>query len=692
MAENTTILGTLYNFQQAGYLCDVTILSVDGAPFVGHAGILAATSLMIEQALAECERGVYCLETSLTQQEILNYIHFAYTGELKQLCDSELVESRLITFGPDYHEANVLAVLSDFTDRGLFCDTTINTRGNELEPSQSYMLAARYEFVAAGIQTGSILSIVSKHVISISTDNNITGDHISQVGWLGNNGCSAGYQYEDQGFNVTDNNPSYMQNIKKENDTDQIQTHLALKSYVCKVCHKIFGQAAHLRQHHRVHTGEKPFTCDICYKKFADSGTLKKHQRVHTGEKPFSCEVCFERFSQAGNLKRHQSKHTGEKPYVCEDCGKRYTQMGPLRVHQRLHLAEKPHQCDICKKRYHEQDELKNHECVENPNEPFACNQCHQRFNSEAILHQHVMTHSTYKKTYTCDICGKVFTSAGHHQRHYRTHTGEKPYVCDVCDKRFTDSGTMKKHIRVHTGEKPYVCEFCQKQFYEGGALKTHRRKHTGEKPYGCMVCGKNFTNSGSLKQHNVSHSGVKAFECYLCSKTFGRVEHLVRHLQGQSHGGQKSFHCDICSKKFSQSASLHRHQRSHTGDRPYPCELCDRRFYQAAHLQRHMLTHTDPKRPIVTRKRRTAGTDNVQQNNNDSVSQQIPALYNESNPQSIMDNSVDDKSNIPKFIYHTPPPAHDTWHNNSLMLVRDLVSWPSITLTLAYCCHVYWA
>lgn len=56
----------------------------------------------------------------------------------------------------------------------------------------------------------------------------------------------------------------------------------------CETCGSAFSQAAHLKNHAKVHSGEKPFKCEICTAAFADRFALKRHRRIH--EKYGMCE------------------------------------------------------------------------------------------------------------------------------------------------------------------------------------------------------------------------------------------------------------------------------------------------------------------------------------------------------------------------------------------------------------------
>ncbi len=52
------------------------------------------------------------------------------------------------------------------------------------------------------------------------------------------------------------------------------------------------------------------------------------------------------------------------------------------------------------------------------------------------------------KKRYTCEICGKKFSTAWYVRVHRKSHSGERPYVCHNCGKGFMLPNVLQVHLR----------------------------------------------------------------------------------------------------------------------------------------------------------------------------------------------------------------------------------------------------
>ena len=253
----------------------------------------------------------------------------------------------------------------------------------DIEPRQSFLMAAKYAFLSQGIQPGSFV---------IFNFPNVQRELEVEEG---NDGCSNAASIK-QNSNVT---------VKKP--------------YVCAIrfiCNKEVTPKSGLNIVHnqRVHTGDKHYVCSMYDKGYALKSHLKRHQRIDI-DKPYICDTCHKRFKLNTNMKRHQRIHTGEKPYVCGRCDTRFTQKSSLKRHQRIHTTEKP-VCGTCHEVFTMKSDLNIHQCIHN-----VCGTCHKGFSQKSSLKQHQLLH-TGDKPYVCYTCGKGFTQKNNLKRHQRVH------------------------------------------------------------------------------------------------------------------------------------------------------------------------------------------------------------------------------------------------------------------------------
>ncbi|KAF8771636.1 Zinc finger protein 83 like protein [Argiope bruennichi] len=94
---------------------------------------------------------------------------------------------------------------------------------------------------------------------------------------------------------------------------------------------------------------------------------------------------------------------------------------------------------------------------IENEKE-IACNSIEEYFQNKDSI-------SKKLKSYTCEVCNKLFTSVEGLKRHCSTHTNEKPFLCDICGKAFSHKSKLNIHHNVHTKEKQFKCDECGKGF-----------------------------------------------------------------------------------------------------------------------------------------------------------------------------------------------------------------------------------
>lgn len=318
-------------------------------------------------------------------------------------------------------------------------------------------------------------------------------------------------------------------------------------------------------------TSSKIYKCDLCLESFTEKPLFDMHKKIHDSISNNNCHLCGKSFTRLSSLQLHVLKHSEFKAHLCPICGERFHLAGGLHQHLKYHRGIKPHLCEYCDKRYYNIHLLKEHvRCAHSNNRyNYECSVCKKKFTAKSTLKMHIKIH-TGELPHACETCGKRFTRATYLRTHIRKHTLEpapKQFLCSYenCSRTFTAKASLDLHIRYkHTKEKPFTCENCGKAFSSMPGLSEHRRIHTGDKPEECTVCNNRFVNKQSLKKHMRLHTGEKPYLCSYCGERFLSSSRRSEHIQCKHM--EKQHECSVCHKKFHLKRTLTGHMRIHSG------------------------------------------------------------------------------------------------------------------------------
>ena len=149
----------------------------------------------------------------------------------------------------------------------------------EKRPIQSFLVAAKYDFLSEHMKSGSFIYVNFSHVkheVNIEEENIIYSTSANEENMIS---VSADKPFRCEGFTC-----------KSHLKTHQ-GSHTGDKLYVYDTCDKYFMYKCHLKSHWRIHTGDL-YVCDTCGKGFTCKSKLKRHQRIHTENKLYVCDTC----------------------------------------------------------------------------------------------------------------------------------------------------------------------------------------------------------------------------------------------------------------------------------------------------------------------------------------------------------------------------------------------------------------
>nr|CAD7394321.1 unnamed protein product [Timema cristinae] len=344
------------------------------------------------------------------------------------------------------------------------------------------------------------------------------------------------------------------------------------------------------------------FACLLCTgseKVIGDMKGISTHMKTTHNTRIYICDMCGQDFRKRNELSMHLDEHVAaeEGDFQCEVCNRIFTNLRLFRVHKRMHYPQaKLWTCETCGKRYSSRNLLDEHINVHLGVRPYKCRSCGKDFASKYTYKAHTKTHEERPRPFSCGDCGKTFLSAQNLQQHERTHNGLRNYVCDQCGKAFGTARNLEVHSVVHSGYKPFICRTCGKAFARKAEIRDHERTHTGEKPYQCEFCGATFSQRSNLQSHKrATHYQDKRYKCLDCGKGFKRRRLLDYHVKA-AHTGERPYKCSICEATFVYPEHFKKHRRIHTGEKPFLCEVCGKAFNSRDNRNAHRFVHSDKK------------------------------------------------------------------------------------------------
>ena len=150
-------------------------------------------------------------------------------------------------------------------------------------------------------------------------------------------------------------------------------------------------------------------------------------------------------------------------------------------------------------------------------------------------------------------MCGLQYSSLYNLSRHVSIHLQNVPskdFSCEACGKLFSSEYSMDRHIVMVHQERSetakFKCDNCEKSFALKGNLVRHRKGHKSSQNVACPAC-KMLLGKDNLKCHIKLCIMTKSFKCVHCEEFFSSKILLNEH--GKIHKIVTNTYCDHCEK-----------------------------------------------------------------------------------------------------------------------------------------------
>lgn len=89
---------------------------------------------------------------------------------------------------------------------------------------------------------------------------------------------------------------------------------------------------------------------------------------------------------------------------------------------------------------------------------------------------------SKNRKSFKCEICGKMLSNQSSHKYHMQLHSAATPFLCSECGKGFKTRNAYDGHMITHLPSNPNTCDICGNSYRQAASLRSHMLVHTGVK------------------------------------------------------------------------------------------------------------------------------------------------------------------------------------------------------------------
>ena len=401
----------------------------------------------------------------------------------------------------------------------------------------------------------------------------------------------------------------------------------SMKTFVCKICSKVFSRLSHFIRHAKYVHGEQRnyfvlddypeilyYKCDQCSFQSRYNTNLHKHIATIHKDTKFSCNMCTFISNRQDNLQRHVTTLHSNAKYQCSECEFVSNRNDNFNRHIHTIHGEEKFTCDECDFTTNRNDNLLRHiDFIHGEEIRYSCSECDFICHVEKNMKEHmeIVHFEEYKCVFNCHECNFVTDSSDCLKNHLETKHSVKfeEFNCNDCNFVSKRKNEFKRHIEtVHKKEDKFKCAECNFVCNRSDELKRHDQTvHNKEKEFKCAECNFVSYRSDKLNRHiETVHNKEEEFKCAECNFVSYRSDELNRHIQ-TVHNKEKKMNCKLCIYACNRKDNMKRHiEKVHSGDvksnlmsadtntNLLVCEECNKSFLKKDDYKRHLALHNN--------------------------------------------------------------------------------------------------